>query len=90
MTDRIELAGLKVAKELADFVSREALPGTGVGETAFWESFSAIVHDLAPRNRALLRKRDEIQEKIDAWHRANGAPSDVAVYKDFLKDIAMR
>ena len=87
MTDRIELAGLKVAKELADFVSREALPGTGVGETAFWESFSAIVHDLAPRNRALLRKRDEIQEKIDAWHRANGAPSDVAVYKDFLKDI---
>jgi malate synthase len=87
MTDRIELAGLKVARQLVDFVSKEALPGTGVGEPALWEAFSAIVHDLAPRNRALLKRRDELQEKIDAWHRANGAPSDIAAYKNFLREI---
>ena len=87
MTDRIELAGLKVAGQLAGFVSDEALPGTGVREPAFWEAFSAIVHDLAPRNRALLQKRDDLQQKIDAWHRDNGAPSDMAAYKDFLKEI---
>jgi malate synthase len=87
MTDRIELAGLKVARQLADFVSKEALPGTGVDEKAFWEAFSSIVDALTPKNRALLAKRNELQEKIDAWHRANGAPSDLAVYKDFLKEI---
>jgi malate synthase len=87
MTDRIELAGLKVARQLGDFVSKEALLGTGVGEKAFWDAFSAIIHDLASRNRALLEKRDELQEKIDAWHRANGAPSDMATYKAFLKQI---
>jgi malate synthase len=87
MTDRIDLAGLKVARQLGDFVSKEALPGTGVEEQAFWEAFSAIVRDLSPKNRALLKKRDELQERIDAWHRANGAPSDIAAYKDFLKEI---
>ena len=87
MTDRIELAGLKVAGQLAGFLSDEALPGTGVREPAFWEAFSAIVHDLAPRNRALLQKRDDLQQKIDAWHRDNGAPSDMAAYKDFLREI---
>ena len=52
MTDRIDRAGLQVARQLADFVSKEALPGTGVDETAFWQGFSAIVHDLSPKNRA--------------------------------------
>src|SRR5262245_37222847 len=87
MTDRVELAGLKVARQLVEFLANEALPGTGVSGPAFWEGFSAIVHDLAPRNRALLRKRDELQKKIDGWHRVNGAPSDLAGYKAFLKEI---
>jgi malate synthase len=87
MTDRIDLAGLKVARQLGDFVSKDVLPGTGVDEEAFWQAFSAIVQDLAPKNRALLGKRDDLQEKIDAWHRTNGAPSDMGVYKAFLKDI---
>ena len=65
MTDRIEIAGLQIARELHDFVAGEALPGTGIDAAAFWSGFSAIVHDLAPKNRALLRKRDEMQERID-------------------------
>ncbi len=87
MTDRIEIAGLRIAPELHAFVADEALPGTGVDANAFWTGFSAIVHDLAPKNRALLAKRDAIQEKMDAWYRENGAPVDMAAYKAFLKEI---
>lgn len=87
MTDRVEIAGLRIARELHDFVGNEALPSTGIAADAFWNGFSAIVHDLAPKNRALLAKRDAMQEKLDAWYRANGAPIDMAAYKTFLREI---
>jgi malate synthase len=87
MTDRISVAGLQVAKELLDFVNGEAIPGTGVVAAAFWQGFAAIIHDLAPKNRALLARRDELQHRIDIWHRENGAPSDMAVYRRFLTEI---
>ena len=80
-------AGLAVADVLADFVETEALPGTGVEAGAFWDAFAAIVRDLAPRNRELLSVRDRMQARIDEWHRANGAPSDMAAYRGFLKEI---
>ncbi len=86
MTDRVEIAGLRIARELHDFVD-EALPGTGIAADAFWNGFSSIVHDLAPKNRALLAKRDAMQEKIDTWYRANGAPIDMEAYKSFLREI---
>ncbi|MGX9146770.1 malate synthase G [Mesorhizobium sp. 128a] len=87
MTDRVEIAGLRIARELNDFVAGQALPGTGIAADAFWNGFSSIVHDLAPRNRALLVKRDAMQEKLDAWYRANGAPIDMEAYKSFLREI---
>ena len=87
MKDRIEIAGLRIAPELYTFVADKALPGTGVDANAFWTGFSAIAHDLAPKNRALLQKRDELQEKIDAWHREHGAPGNMEAYKAFLKQI---
>ena len=61
MTDRIEIAGLQIARELHDFVADEAIPGTGIDPREFWAGLSHIVHDLAPRNRALLRRRDDLQ-----------------------------
>jgi malate synthase len=76
-----------VAPVLAEFVETEVLPGTGVTAERFWEAFSAIVHDLAPKNRELLAKRDRLQAAIDDWHRSNGVPSDMAAYKAFLTDI---
>lgn len=87
MNDRIGIDGLQIASALHDFVNSEALPGTGVDADAFWAGFAAIVHDLAPKNRALLARRDEMQERIDQWYRDNGAPFDMEAYKAFLKDI---
>ena len=83
----IEKAGLSIDRDLYDFIVTEALDGTGVDAARFFDEFSAIVHDLAPENRALLAKRDALQEKIDAWYRANGAPADMAVYEAFLREI---
>jgi malate synthase len=86
MTERIQAGGLQVAKELYDFINDTAIPGTGVDQTAFWASFDEIVHDLAPKNKALLEKRDAIQAKIDTYHNAN-KPLDAAAYKAFLQEI---
>jgi malate synthase len=72
---------------LAEFVEKEALPGTGIDAERFWEAFAAIVRDFAPRNRDLLATRDRLQAAIDDWHRANGAPTDMAAYKAFLTGI---
>ncbi|MGD9481175.1 malate synthase G [Shinella sp. G-2] len=82
-----EKAGLSIDNALYDFLVKEALPGTGVDADRYFSDFSAIVHDLAPENRALLAKRDALQEKLDAWYRANGAPVDMAAYEAFLREI---
>ncbi|MDF2181227.1 malate synthase G [Neptuniibacter sp. CAU 1671] len=88
MSQRVTSGGLQVAQALYDFVNNEALPGTGVTSEQFWAGFDAIVHDLAPRNRELLAKRDAIQAQIDEWHRARkGQAFDLAAYKSFLTEI---
>ena len=75
MDQRVQIGGLGVAASLHRFVEEEALPGSGVDPQAFWEGLDAIVHDLAPRNRELLARRDELQSRIDEWHREHpGTP----------------
>ncbi|MEX2453145.1 MAG: malate synthase G [Rhodospirillaceae bacterium] len=88
MTERTTIGNLQVAQVLYDFVNEEALPGTGVAKDAFWASVDRIFGDLAPRNRALLEKRDDLQAKIDAWHRERrGRDFDPAGYTAFLGEI---
>jgi len=87
MTERIDANGLQVAKELYDFVETEALPGTNIDSAKFWQGFSEIIHDLTPKNRALLEKREDLQNKISAWHKANPGKPDMAEYKAFLREI---
>ncbi|PZO73922.1 MAG: malate synthase G [Mesorhizobium amorphae] len=87
MTQRVDRSGLQVAAELARFLEEEAIPGTGIEADAFWAGFAALATELAPENRALLARRDEIQEKLDHWHRDNGAPADLAAYESFLRAI---
>ena len=88
MTDRVVVERLSVARVLYDFINREVLPGTGVPEAGFWTRLDRIVHDLAPRNCALLAKRDALQAQIDEWHHAGkGKPFDLAAYRAFLGTI---
>ena len=87
MTDHVEHDGLKIARELHDFIVNEALPGTNIEPAAFWSALSAIIHDLSPRNRELIAKRDDLQAKLDAWHRANTGSPDLATYTAFLREI---
>ncbi len=80
--------GLAVAPVLKAFMESEALPGTGIEPARFWEAMERILRELAPANAALLAKRDELQARIDAWHRANPAkPVDLAAYTAFLREI---
>nr|WP_256835815.1 malate synthase G [Pseudomonas oleovorans] len=88
MTERVQVGGLQVAKALYDFVNNEAIPGTGIAADQFWAGAAAVIKDLAPKNHALLAKRDELQAQIDAWHQARkGQAHDAAAYKAFLQEI---
>ncbi len=83
----VEAHGLSIDQRLYDFIVARAIPGTEVDADTFFAGFSKIVHALAPKNRALLAKRDSLQAEIDAWYRQNGAPSDLAAYEAFLREI---
>jgi malate synthase len=86
--DYVESAGIRIAKSLYDFVNNEALPGTTIGSDAFWSGFASLLADLAPRCKALLGKRDSIQQQLDTWHLANkGKPADTEAYLTFLRGI---
>jgi malate synthase len=86
--ERVSIAGLKVAKILHDFVVDEVVPGTGIEALAFWQGLDRIVHRLAPVNRALLQRRDELQAEIDGWYRERrGRPFDAAAHRAFLEQI---
>lgn len=88
MTERVQVGGLQVAKVLYDFVNEQAIPGTGIDADKFWEGAAQVFKDLAPKNRALLEKRDALQAKINEWHLARkGQPHDAAAYKAFLQEI---
>ena len=87
MMDRVSVSGLAVALPLHRFVAHELLPGTGVTAEAFWTGTAAIVRDLSPRNRELLARRDELQARLDAYHRANPGRPDPVAYRAFLRDI---
>ncbi|MBU8537554.1 malate synthase G [Falsiroseomonas tokyonensis] len=88
MAASVRIGGLGVDSAFRQFIEAEALPGTGVEPARFWSGFEALLRDFAPRNAALLAKRDALQAQIDAWHRANPArPIDQAAYKAHLAEI---
>ena len=92
MTNRTDRNGLQVDAELAAFIEGQALPGTGVDAATFWNGFSDLVHQMGPKNRALLAERATIQGKIDDWHKARNGKThdmkhDMEAYKAFLHEI---
>lgn len=85
---RVEKAGLRVDEALADFITERALPGSGIEPRRFWDGLSRLLHEFAPRNRALLDKRESLQASIDAWHISRqGQDWDSGAYRDFLTQI---
>ncbi|KAF0824549.1 malate synthase G [Cytobacillus firmus] len=86
MENYVKTGSLQVAKELYEFINSEALPGSFVDQEQFWSGLEALINDLTPKNKALLAKRDEIQHKLNTWHREN-QNFDFNSYKSFLEEI---
>ena len=88
MSERVELAGLQVDKQLADFVANEAVNGTDVTAEQFWAACAEVLNAHRDTNKALLAKRDDLQAQIDDWHKARqGQSHDAEAYKAFLQEI---
>ena len=84
-----EKNGLKISSKLFDFINNEVIPGTNIKTDEFWNSFGKIVHELAPLNKKLIQKREDIQKKIDEWHKKNkGKELNKKEYLEFLKSIS--
>ncbi|MCT2558388.1 malate synthase G [Tsuneonella sp. YG55] len=88
MSDTVTKAGLTIDSALARFVEDEVLAPLDRDAGDFWRGFAAILAEYAPRNRALLARRDDLQAQIDAWHRSRkGQPHDARAYRAFLEEI---
>ena len=88
MTVRTSIHRLQVATSLQRFIDDEVLPGTGMQREAFWRGFDTIVHELAPKNAALLAERERLQSAIDGWHRAHPGPiRNLRAYRSFLQQV---
>ena len=84
----IEVNNLKVSNDLLKFVNDELLKDTGIEPKDFWSGFDKTVHELAPKNKELLKFREDLQKKIDDWHIKNkGNEIEIEKYKKFLKEI---
>ncbi|MEC5186408.1 malate synthase G [Geobacillus thermodenitrificans] len=87
MTEYVQAGTIQVAKVLYEFVNEELLPNSGLDQDKFWSDFAALIADLTPRNKELLARRDEIQEKLNEWYKEHHGRFDFHEYKAFLTDI---
>ncbi|MBB5325593.1 malate synthase [Anoxybacillus tepidamans] len=87
MSKYVKVGNLQVAELFYEFMNNEVIPNSGVDRDQFWADFGTLVKDLTPKNKALLARRDEIQEKLNEWHREHRGNIDFAEYKAFLTEI---
>src|SRR5262245_47889537 len=84
----LRIGSLSVAKALHEFIQQAAAPGTSISAEAFWSGFAELLRECGTRNRQLLQVRDELQSRIDQYHRErSGEPLDLSDYERFLRDI---
>ena len=86
MGEYVKVGNLQVASVLFEFINKDGLPGSELNQEQFWVDFEKLVHDMSPKNKRLLARRDDIQTKINTWHREN-KEMDFAEYKTFLQEI---
>ncbi|OIK14462.1 malate synthase G [Bacillus sp. MUM 116] len=87
MMNYINKGKLQVAQELYEFINSEVLPESGLDTEQFWSGFEGLIHDLTPLNKKLLKTREVIQSKLNAWYRESKGNFDLDTYKSFLKEI---
>ncbi|MGG3804011.1 malate synthase G [Metabacillus fastidiosus] len=87
MTNYVKTGSLQVAEVLYNFVNTKVIPESGVTVEDYWANFEKLIDELAPENKALLEKRDELQKKIDDWHREHKGNFEFSEYKSFLESI---
>ena len=84
----IKIENLSVSENLLNFVNRELLPGIKIKKKNFWNQFDKCIHELAPKNKRLLELREELQKKIDGWHKdRKNKKINIKKYQKFLKKI---
>ena len=83
-----KINNLSISNDLLEFVNNELLKDTKILPEKFWLGFDKAVHELAPRNRELIKIREDLQKNIDVWHSKNiGNETNFDEYKKFLKEI---
>ncbi|MBW7651961.1 malate synthase G [Anoxybacillus sp. ST4] len=87
MGEYVKIGRLQVADIFYDFMTNEVLPNSGIDTNKFWGDFEQLIVELTPKNKALLAKRDELQEKINEWHKQHRGRFDFEQYKSFLQEI---
>jgi malate synthase len=87
MQDYVKVGNLQVARLFYEFINQEVLPESGIENEQFWMDLERLVNDLTPKNKGLLARRDEIQEKLHEWHRQHRGNFDFHQYKSFLEEI---
>ena len=87
VSNYIQIGNLQVAEQLLQFINESVLPESGVEQGAFWVGFDQLIHDLSPKNKTLLARRDELQEAIHQYHKENQGNLNFEEYKAFLQEI---
>jgi len=88
MKNYIKISNLKITENLENFVKNELLKSTDIKPKDFWDKFDNVAHELAPINNELIKKRENLQKKIDEWHlKRKGEDFNLDDYKKFLREI---
>ncbi len=84
----IKINNLQVSEKLSNFVNDELLKNTNVSSENFWSGLEKTLDELAPKNKELIKFREDLQKKIDDWHIKNkGKEFNLDEYKKFLLEI---
>ena len=90
-SETVRIGNLQVSRTLSDFINQDVIPhitAEGISADKFWSELDILVHEFGPAYRGLLKKRDDLQARIDSWHRdQKNHPIEHKAYRNFLEEI---